>query len=36
MEYGLTDLGHSAAEPLRLLRTWVEENIDNTTGAQAS
>ncbi len=33
VEYALTDLGHSAAVPLRLLRTWVEENIDNTTHA---
>lgn len=31
VEYALTGLGHSAAVPLRLLRTWVEENIDNTT-----
>ena len=33
VEYNLTALGHSAAVPLRLLRTWVEENIDNTTSA---
>lgn len=31
VEYALTDLGHSAAVPLHLLRNWVEENIDNTT-----
>ncbi|MFE3205854.1 winged helix-turn-helix transcriptional regulator [Embleya sp. NPDC059237] len=30
VEYALTDLGHSAAVPLGLLRTWVEENLDNT------
>ncbi|WP_406402661.1 helix-turn-helix transcriptional regulator [Streptomyces sp. NBC_00879] len=31
VEYTLTDLGHGAAVPLRLLRTWVEENLDNAT-----
>ncbi|GAB2736327.1 winged helix-turn-helix transcriptional regulator [Kitasatospora kifunensis] len=31
VEYALTDLGLSAAVPLRLLRTWVEENIDDVT-----
>ncbi|MGD3108927.1 winged helix-turn-helix transcriptional regulator [Streptomyces sp. YGL11-2] len=31
VEYALTALGHSAAVPLGLLRTWVEENIDNAT-----
>jgi DNA-binding HxlR family transcriptional regulator len=31
VEYALTALGLSAAVPLRLLRTWVEENLDNTT-----
>ncbi|QHC23283.1 winged helix-turn-helix transcriptional regulator [Streptomyces sp. GS7] len=31
VEYSLTALGHSAAVPLGLLRTWVEENIDNAT-----
>ncbi|MER5936427.1 helix-turn-helix domain-containing protein [Streptomyces sp. NPDC001928] len=31
VEYDLTTLGHSAAVPLRLLRTWVEDNLDNTT-----
>ncbi|GGU80222.1 cinnamoyl ester hydrolase [Streptomyces albospinus] len=29
VEYALTALGHSAAVPLGLLRTWVEENIDD-------
>ncbi|MED7947385.1 helix-turn-helix domain-containing protein [Streptomyces sp. BE20] len=28
VEYALTELGHSAAVPLGLLRTWVEERID--------
>lgn len=28
VEYSLTELGHGAAVPLRVLRTWVEENID--------
>ncbi|MFF2546233.1 winged helix-turn-helix transcriptional regulator [Kitasatospora sp. NPDC058063] len=28
--YELTALGKSAAIPLNLLRTWVEENIDST------
>ncbi len=32
VEYSLTDIGRSAAVPLRLLRTWVEENIDDTAG----
>lgn len=32
VEYALTDLGHGAAVPLGLLRTWVEENLDNATG----
>ncbi|ANP52419.1 DNA-binding HxlR family transcriptional regulator [Streptomyces griseochromogenes] len=30
VEYALTALGKSAAVPLNLLRTWAEENIDNT------
>jgi DNA-binding HxlR family transcriptional regulator len=30
VEYALTPLGQSAAVPLRSLRTWVEENLDNT------
>lgn len=28
VEYSLTDLGHSVAEPLGALRTWVETNLD--------
>jgi DNA-binding HxlR family transcriptional regulator len=28
VEYALTALGHSAAVPLSLLRSWVEEDID--------
>jgi DNA-binding HxlR family transcriptional regulator len=31
VEYDLTALGRSAAVPLRLLRKWVEENLDATT-----
>ena len=31
VEYCLTALGRSAAVPLRLLRTWVEDNLDHTT-----
>ncbi|WP_236792335.1 helix-turn-helix domain-containing protein [Amycolatopsis sp. GM8] len=34
VEYALTTLGRSAAVPLRQLRTWVEDNIDNVTAAQ--
>lgn len=34
VEYSLTALGKSAAVPLNLLRTWVEENIDNTGGRE--
>jgi DNA-binding HxlR family transcriptional regulator len=34
VEYALTPLGHSAAVPLRLLRVWVEENIDSTAATQ--
>lgn len=30
VEYSLTELGQSAAVPLKLLRDWVEENIDST------
>jgi len=33
VEYALTALGHSAAVPLGLLRTWVEQNLDDTTPA---
>ncbi|GFG67711.1 cinnamoyl ester hydrolase [Mycobacterium kubicae] len=29
VEYELTELGASAAVPLRLLRTWAEENLDH-------
>jgi DNA-binding HxlR family transcriptional regulator len=38
VEYSLTDLGHSAAVPLRMLRSWVEDNIDNAalTGSPAA
>lgn len=33
VEYALTELGHSAAIPLNLLRTWVEDNIDDAVPA---
>lgn len=33
VEYTLTELGRGAAVPLGLLRSWVEENIDDTTAA---
>ncbi|GHF24282.1 hypothetical protein GCM10010359_28150 [Streptomyces morookaense] len=36
VEYALTALGKSAAVPLNLLRTWVEENIDNTGGSESA
>jgi len=38
VEYSLTELGHSAAVPLRMLRSWVEDNIDNAalTGTPAA
>ncbi|HUQ56415.1 helix-turn-helix domain-containing protein [Lentzea sp.] len=38
VEYSLTELGHSAAVPLRMLRSWVEDNIDNSalTGTPAA
>jgi DNA-binding HxlR family transcriptional regulator len=29
VEYTLTELGHSVAEPLAGLRSWVENNLDN-------
>ncbi len=29
VEYSLTDLGHSASLPLRQLRHWAEDNIDD-------
>ncbi|MEU4347629.1 helix-turn-helix domain-containing protein [Streptomyces sp. NPDC023838] len=28
VEYALTDLGHSAAEPLAHMRDWAERNVD--------
>lgn len=34
VEYALTPLGQSAAVPLGLLRTWVEENIDGISAAR--
>ncbi|SDG98384.1 transcriptional regulator, HxlR family [Lentzea fradiae] len=38
VEYSLTELGHSAAVPLRMLRGWVEDNLDNAarTGSTAA
>jgi DNA-binding HxlR family transcriptional regulator len=36
VEYSLTALGHSAAVPLRLLRAWVEDNLDNTPASCAA
>ncbi|SEQ92615.1 MULTISPECIES: winged helix-turn-helix transcriptional regulator [Lentzea] len=33
VEYSLTELGSSAAVPLRMLRVWVEDNIDNAANA---
>ncbi|MFJ6671371.1 winged helix-turn-helix transcriptional regulator [Actinosynnema sp. NPDC091369] len=35
VEYSLTELGHSAAVPLRMLRVWVEDNIDGAARAGA-
>ncbi|WP_063129800.1 winged helix-turn-helix transcriptional regulator, partial [Nocardia fusca] len=35
VEYALTELGHSAAAPLRMLRNWVENNIDSVALAGA-
>lgn len=32
VEYDLTDLGRSAAVPLGLLRSWVEEHLDSVDG----
>lgn len=29
VEYSLTDLGHSASVPLRQLRHWAEDNVDD-------
>ncbi|WP_439381266.1 winged helix-turn-helix transcriptional regulator [Amycolatopsis lexingtonensis] len=36
VEYSLTPLGQSAAVPLRMLRSWVEDNIDNAGTSAAS
>jgi DNA-binding HxlR family transcriptional regulator len=36
VEYSLTELGHSAAVPLRMLRSWVEDNIDGAAPSAAS
>lgn len=35
VEYALTELGHSAAVPLGLLRGWVENNMDRTAAFAA-
>lgn len=35
VEYSLTGLGRNAAVPLRMLRTWVEDNIDTIAAAGA-
>jgi DNA-binding HxlR family transcriptional regulator len=35
VEYSLTSFGRSAAVPLNLLRTWVEDNIDHVGAAVA-
>ncbi len=36
VEYSLTELGRSAAVPLRMLRNWVEDNIDSAVVGGAS
>jgi DNA-binding HxlR family transcriptional regulator len=36
VEYSLTELGHSAAVPLRMLRSWVENNVDGPAPSAAS
>ena len=36
VEYSLTEFGHSAAVPLRMLRSWVENNIDGAAVAGVS
>lgn len=36
VEYSLTELGRSAAVPLRMLRSWVEANIDDAARAGAA
>ena len=33
VEYSLTALGHGAAVPLRILRAWVEDNLDRIAAA---
>ena len=34
VEYTLTELGETLAEPLRVIRDWAEANIEAVTGAQ--
>ncbi|MGN6206199.1 winged helix-turn-helix transcriptional regulator [Humibacter sp.] len=34
VEYELTELGRSVAEPLRSLRTWVEHHLDDVLGTE--
>ena len=36
VEYSLTELGQSAAVPLRMLRSWVEDNVDGAAGASTA
>ncbi|MEU7136542.1 helix-turn-helix domain-containing protein [Streptomyces sp. NPDC046261] len=36
VEYALTALGHSVAEPLSGLRTWVERHLDEIAGARGA
>ena len=36
VEYSLTELGRGAAVPLRMLRTWVEDNIDAVARGNAA
>jgi DNA-binding HxlR family transcriptional regulator len=36
VEYALTDLGRSVAEPLAHLRTWVETHLDDIQAAQSA
>jgi DNA-binding HxlR family transcriptional regulator len=36
VEYSLTELGHSAAVPLRMLRSWVEDNVDGAAASAAT
>ncbi|TQM78760.1 HxlR family transcriptional regulator [Saccharothrix saharensis] len=35
VEYSLTELGRGAAVPLRMLRVWVEDNLDTAARAGA-